>query len=254
MKAQSKNIFTLVSYSILGVAVIASTALASSAWRKVKLRPKRRTIRVTGSAKKRIQSDKIVWSATLDAKDMDRTVAFKKLKSNVQKVLDYLAKKGVKKDEISVGSVSFSERSATEYHGTGAERVEKTVFKGYVTQQTISVTSTDVKRVERISREVTSLLEQGITVHSSDPKYYYTKIGELKIVMLAEASADARDRAENIVSKADRTKLGRLKWAKMGVININPANSTSVSWDGNNDTSSLEKDIITIVHAEYYLD
>ena len=38
------------------------------------------------------------------------------------------------------------------------------------------------------------------------------------------------------------------------VININPANSTQGSWDGNNDTTSLEKDIITIIHATYELE
>ena len=37
----------------------------------------------------------------------------------------------------------------------------------------------------------------------------------------------------------------------MGIININAANSTGTSNEGNNDTSSYEKDIITIVHAEY---
>jgi hypothetical protein len=37
----------------------------------------------------------------------------------------------------------------------------------------------------------------------------------------------------------------------MGIININAANSTGTSNEGNNDTTSREKDIITIVHAEF---
>ena len=40
----------------------------------------------------------------------------------------------------------------------------------------------------------------------------------------------------------------------MGIININPANSTETSEQGNNDKTSLEKDIITIIHADYELD
>jgi hypothetical protein len=40
----------------------------------------------------------------------------------------------------------------------------------------------------------------------------------------------------------------------MGIININPANSTETSEEGNNDTTSIEKDIITIVHAEFELE
>jgi hypothetical protein len=40
----------------------------------------------------------------------------------------------------------------------------------------------------------------------------------------------------------------------MGVININPVNSTDTSWEGKNDTTSLEKDILTIVHVTYEVD
>ena len=36
-------------------------------------------------------------------------------------------------------------------------------------------------------------------------------------------------------------------------ININPANSTATHWQGNNDKTSLEKDVITIVHLTFEL-
>jgi hypothetical protein len=71
--------------------------------------------------------------------------------------------------------------------------------------------------------------------------------------MLAEASKDARTRAENMVHETGGADLDRLLSAQMGVININPANSTATSWEGNNDTASLEKDIISIVRATYTL-
>ena len=37
-------------------------------------------------------------------------------------------------------------------------------------------------------------------------------------------------------------------------INVNPANSTDTNWQGNNDTTSLDKDILTIVHITFALD
>ena len=69
--------------------------------------------------------------------------------------------------------------------------------------------------------------------------------------MLAAAAKDARARAENILRSAGNAAIGKLLVADMGIININPANSTETSEEGNNDTSSLDKDIITIVHAEF---
>ena len=71
--------------------------------------------------------------------------------------------------------------------------------------------------------------------------------------VLAEASKDARNRADNILRNAGGASIARLRDADMGVINVNWANSTETSWEGNNDTSSLEKDIITIVHITYQL-
>jgi hypothetical protein len=40
----------------------------------------------------------------------------------------------------------------------------------------------------------------------------------------------------------------------MGIININPVNSTATSVEGNNDKSSFEKDIITVVRAQFEVD
>jgi len=127
------------------------------------------------------------------------------------------------------------------------------VFKGYQLSQSLEVRSTDVVKVERISREITSLLEACVPVDSGSVSYLYTKLGELKIEMLAEASRDARVRADKMVSAAGAAQLGKLRKADMGVININPADSTETSWGGNNDTTSLDKDIMTIVHCSFDL-
>ena len=235
----------------IGAAMVASTAVGISGWERVRTRPKGRMIDVTGSAKKRIVSDSIEWTATIETKNMDRTGGAKALAAHVKTALDYLSEQGVKKDEIRVRAADVDEVRETEYIGTGDKRIEKTVFKGYKTSQEITVGSSDVARVERISREITQLLERGVPVSSSEPAYFYSKLGELKIEMLAAAARDARVRANSILAETHGGRIARLRSADMGVINVNPANSTETSWEGNNDTSSLEKDIITIVHVTF---
>jgi hypothetical protein len=127
------------------------------------------------------------------------------------------------------------------------------VSAGWRSTQSITIRSGDVARVERVSREVTTMLEQGVELSSLPPSYFYTKLADLKIEMLAEASRDARTRADQILAAAGGGRIGRLLRADMGVINVNPANSTETSWQGNNDTTSLEKDILTIVHVTFEL-
>lgn len=245
--------------NVLGMAAIAagvvvSTWIAASSWRAIRMKPEVRTIDVTGSAKRRITSDLIEWSATIEATSKDRTEAAKELRDEEAKVVDYLKAQGVKAEEIRPSSVNFQQLFDTVYEGKGQDRIEKQVPNGFQTTQTIVVSSTDVTRVERVSREISQLLDQGVSVTSNPPAYFYTKLGELKIEMLAEAAKDARTRADNMIRQAGGTTIGDLRSADMGVININPANVTSTNYEGNNDTTSLEKDIITIVHASFTLD
>jgi hypothetical protein len=242
----------------LGVsaAIVWSTAIAANTWRDVRTRPEKHTIRVTGSAKKRIASDLIQWEAVLEAHAPDRTAAYKLLRQEREKAVELLKSQGIKQDEIQPQSTSFEEQFETQVDvkvmpGNVPVRTEKKISKGFLTRESIIVRSSDVPRIEKASREITSLLEQGISVTSEAPKYFYTRLGELKVEMLAAAGKDARARAENIMRSAGAAPIGKLIVADMGIININPANSSSTSEEGNNDTSSFEKDIITIVHAEF---
>ena len=240
-------------WMIVSVALVIIGINTTRSWERVKLRPPDRTITVTGSAKKRITSDLIEWSATLEHEDRDRTAAYKTLHGYADQAVAYLKEQGVKDEDVALSSATVEELYDTEYVGTGESRVEKTVFRGYSARLSITVRSTDVPRVERLSREITQLLEKGVPITSSAPAYFYTQLGELTIEMLAEAAKDARVRGENIVKQTGGAALGKLRGADMGVINVNPANSTSTSWEGNNDTTSLEKDIITIVHVTFEL-
>jgi hypothetical protein len=238
----------------IAVGMIVSAHVAFGAWERVRTpKPPDRSITVTGSAKRRIVSDYAEWSGSLVTENVDRTAAYRTLHQQIDATVAYLKSQGVKDAELRVSSASFHELTKTEVVGTGKTRVERVVPAGWRTAQAVTIASNDVALVERMSREVTSLLEQGITITSSAPSYFYTKLGELKIEMLAAASRDARTRAENMIKSAGGSGLGKLRAADMGVINVNPANSTDTNWEGNNDTSSLDKDIITIVHATYAL-
>lgn len=241
-------------------AIVWATSITASTYKSIKVKPEHRTIKVTGSAKKRIVSDLIEWDASLEAHAADRIEAYKLLRDEREKAVAFLKAQGIKDADIQPQSSSVQAEYDTKVEMKmfpGAKeptRLETQTFKGYVTREVIVVRSTDVARVEKASREITSLLEQGVSITSGAPSYYYTRLGELKIEMLAAAGRDARARVDNILREAGGGSIKRLKKADMGIININPANSTKTSEEGNNDITSFEKDIITIVHAEFDLD
>lgn len=243
----------------LAIAAVWSTWIVTDTYHSIKVKPEKRTIRVTGSAKKRIVSDLIEWSSTLEARAPDRTAAYKTLRSHTEKTVAFLEAQGIKPDEIQPQSTTVTEDIETLEEikvlpGVKEPvRIEKKIPRGFITTQTIFVRSTDVRRVEKASREVTALLEEGVSITSGAPEYFYTRLSELKVEQLAAAGKDARARADNILKNTGGAGIHKLLDADMGIININPANSTETSHEGNNDRTSLEKDIITIVHAEFEL-
>jgi hypothetical protein len=240
----------VLAWGLLAAGIVVSTFIAAKAWKEVKTRTVR-TIEVTGAAKRRITSDLIEWSARVTARGDDQAGAYRQLKDQVEKVLAYLKQQGVTEKELRPSAVTIEPVMETITTGTGETRTQKVVQHGFQTWQEITVQSHQVDKVERVSREVTTLLEAGVAVTSQPPAYYYTKLGEIKVQMLAEAAKDARMRAEQILHSAGSAALGKLRKGDMGIINVNPPNSTATSWEGNNDTSSLEKDMITVVHCEF---
>ena len=124
---------------------------------------------------------------------------------------------------------------------------------GYNLSQSVTVESQDVEKIDKLSRMITELINQGIAINSQAPKFLYTKLSDLKIEMIGLASQDAKTRAEQI-AKATGNSIGDVRSSRTGVMQVNAKNSTEVSDYGINDTSSLEKTITAVVNVSFSID
>jgi hypothetical protein len=230
----------------LAVALVLSSIVI--AWAYTHTKKSDQAITVTGSARKRIKSDLVVWKAGVSYQGTNPQDAYKSLQDSVPRIKQYLVSKGVPENEITISSVS-----STMLHGKDSNGNETEDIKGYSLHQELQVRSSDVDRIEKISREATELIQQGILLESSAPEYYYTKIADLKIDMLAEASKDAKVRAQQVASSTG-SSIGSVRSARMGVMQITAADSNEVSDSGINDTSALEKDITAVVNVSFAVD
>lgn len=209
-------------------------------------------ISVTGLAEKDFVSDQIVWSGNYSRKMMDLKAAYAQLKADEQTIRSYLLGKGVKDSELVFSAVGIEKEFNTRYDSEG--RMLGTDFTGYKLMQSVSVDSRDIDKVEKISREVTELIQSGIEFNSSSPAYYYSKLSELKIDLLAKASADAKDRAQTI-AKNSGSDLGKIKKATMGVFQITGQNSNEdYSYGGVFNTSSKNKTASITIRIDYAVD
>ena len=241
--AQAREYQTLLSATVLGVALVVAAALGSCAIERVKA--SQQTITVTGSAKKQIRSDLVIWRGWIAHQSGDMRVAYADLRASMAKLRAYLLEKGVAPDQIVETSIQ-----TYALHPTTDSGMESSEILGYRLQQGVEIRSSDVDGVTRISREATELIDQGIALESGSPEYLYTRIQDVKVEMLAAAARDAKLRAEQIAD-ATGNEIGSVRSARMGVLQITPAFSVEVSDYGINDTSSLEKDITAVVSMEF---
>jgi uncharacterized protein len=230
-----------------GVALAIGIVLSSIifGWFYSKTRKADEAITVTGSAKKRISSDLALWSAAVTAESAQLSESYARLTNDIPKIRQYLLSKGIPEDQMTVSSITTTTIKRRDSDGN-----ETSEITGYSLRQQIDVRSNDVSKIEQIARESTELINQGILLESSAPKYYYTKLGDLKIEMLGEAAKDAKDRAEKIASSTGNS-IGSVRSARMGVLQITAADSTDVSDYGVYDTSTIEKDMTAVVNVSF---
>ena len=205
-------------------------------------------IAVTGSARKRIKSDLVVWSAGVTYQAPKLADAYRSLSESVPRVRQYLVSKGIPEEQITVSSISTTPLRKTDENGQDSSEIT-----GYSLRQNLEVRSNDVDKIAQIAREATELINQDILIESNAPQYFYTKLGDLKIEMLGEAARDAKTRAEKIASSTGNN-IGAVRSARMGVMQITAADSTEVSDMGISDTSTIDKDITAVVNISFSVD
>jgi hypothetical protein len=236
---------------ILGICIAAATVVSSmilSGGALKLMKFTREQISVTGSATRQIRSDYAIWSGSFSRREKDLKTAYGNLKGDLDKVREYFASVGVDPKEVIVSQISTETVYKKNEKGNDTNDIQM-----YLLTQGVEIRSGDVDRVATVSRESTGLIEKGVVFVSNAPQYFYTDLDRLKIEMLAKASENAKQRAENMV-RATGNSIGVIRSARMGVFQITPVTSTDVSDWGENDTTSLDKKVMSVVTASFAIE
>ena len=231
----------------IALSVVLSAYLLADAFRN--RNESSNVISVTGLGSKDFASDLIVWSGSFHKMNPELKIAYAELDAAREVINGYLVQKGISSEEIIFSAIDIEQQFDTRYDENGNQLSSE--FKGYRLQQSVQIESRQVELVEGISRNVTELINSGIEFYSNKPNYYYTRLAELKIEMIAEATKDASLRAQKIAENAGGY-LGDLKSADMGVIQIVGQNSSDdYSWGGSFNTTSKNKTASITVNLQY---
>jgi uncharacterized protein len=202
------------------------------------------TLSVTGSATEEVRADSVKWTIGVQRyayADGLGSVQYQ-VQRDAQAVRDWLTKKGIQSEEITINPVFSNE----EYNqNNGAPR-------RWAVHVDVVVAAKDVERIAELSHEVTGLVSQGIFVSPQMPEYFVTSLPEMRVNLMGKAIKDARVRAEKIAESSGRG-VGKLQSAASGVVQVMAKNSVDVSDYGSYDTSTIDKKIMVTVRAAFFL-
>jgi len=232
---------------VLGLLIAAGTVMSTMILSKAVVefqKLQNQTIRVTGSASQNISSDFAVLSMRINARTPDLKLGYNKMNSDVKAIKEFLKEKGIDENAIDVSPIDSYEY----YRRNGAYTSNE--IEGYNVSLTVKVSSKDVNKITEISKQANALVDKNVNITYNTLEYLVSNLDDIKVKMVGEATKNAKARAESMVAGTNG-KIGVMNSARMGVFQIVPLNSTDVSDYGINDTSSLEKKVISTVNATF---
>lgn len=234
---------------VLAVALILSFVFMASAVKNIKATEN--AITVTGSAKERVQSDigKVYGSYERQiARDL-LSLGYKRIgedKASIEKIFTDI---GVTKEELSIAPVSSYEVFDYNYQGVKIEGSGRMVLT-----QSFTVSSSDLEKIKKVSESGEAISGKGIFIQLQAPQYLYSKekLAELRVTLLGKAVEDAKARAD-VIAKGAGSRVSKIESASSGVVQLLAPDSVNVEDYGSYDTTTVEKDVMVTVKAQFKL-
>ncbi len=241
--SETKNFFKSVQF-IIGLCLVISSVIFSVAFYNSRITTD--SISVTGSASQEVVSDNAKFSGNFSRiiKLSNLKSGYEQMAADLKTVKDFLAAQNIVDKDVTISTVSMEQNY--DYNQNNVSSTEK----DYTLRQTVEVASSDVTKIDALAQATQSLINKGVIFSVSPVEYYYKNLPETRVALLSAAVADAKRRADEIVSGTGK-KVGALKSAASGVVQVLPANSLEISDYGTYDTTKINKNVMVTVKATF---
>lgn len=207
-----------------------------------------RYVTVKGVAERDARADLAIWPLRVVAANNDLTAAHASLQASVQKIMQFLAAQQVDTTLATLANFEVSDAFTNQYGGSDRAPTR------YVIRQTVVIRSNDPARVLAASQRVAELVNSGVVLSSGGeygsggPTFVFTGLNKLKPAMIGEATARAREAAEQFAHDS-RSSLGGIRQASQGVFEILPRDQAR----GITEESQITKTVRVVSTVDYFL-
>ena len=205
----------------------------------VRMKQADRAVTVRGLAEREVTADLATWTIAYSAKAGDLQSAQAKADADTKAIRAFF------------GSLGF-DGEAVQPTGANVSQYSSEGITTYTVKQRMSLRTTDIKKAEAAIKRQFDLVKQGVELEEgSGMSFTYTKLNAIKPPMIAEATKDARNSAEQF-AKDSGTDVGSIKSASQGYFEITSRDGDGEGGWGVSDSPYKKVRVVTTV--EYYLD
>jgi hypothetical protein len=237
----------------IGQVLVMAAALVLAAWMLgaafVRSRTADRFATVKGVAERNVDADIGLWPLSFVATDNVLTNAQSKIESQRKTVMEFLKHNGLEAADAELQGLEVTDVQANPYQ-SGPRTGDR-----FIVRMVIMVRSDQPEKIRDASQKVGELVNSGVVLSSGPgggpfdgPTFLFTKLNDLKLEMIAEATASARKAAEQF-AKDSRSKIGGIRRASQGVFEILPRDQAM----GIMEQGQLHKTLRVVTTVDYFL-
>lgn len=231
-----KNNILLASAGVLAIGLIAGGYFMGDGLLRAKLAD--RSVTVRGLAEREVTADLATWTIAYSAQSSSLADAQADIDNDTAAIGKFFTELGFKADALKPTGANVNQ-----YSSNGTPQ--------YTIRQRLSLRTNDIEKAQAAVARQFDLVRRGVVLEDgSGMSYTFTKLDEIKPAMVAEATKDARNSAEQF-AKDSGTDVGGIKSATQGYFSINSRDGDAGGY-GVTDTPYKKVRVVTTV--DFYLD
>lgn len=205
---------------LLAISIIAAGFMVSSGLKE--FRSADRTIYMKGLAQKDVEADLALWTIRHSATGDNLNQVQQNIQNNSEKIRSFLQQNGLAETDIASRRLEVTDLLAQAYRSQGSENSR------FIISEVLVIRTNEVNKVNIAYQNSGELLKQNVSLivqqNQSPIDYIYTGLNDIKPEMIAEATKNAREGAEQF-AKDSGADIGGIKYANQGVFQILPRDS-----------------------------
>ncbi len=205
------------------------------------------TVTVKGISERNVTADLAIWPLRISAASNDLGAANTQIQQSIQQIRQFLQRYKIDSSQVSLQDFSVTDAATNQYSSQRAE-------SRYVIHQTVVVRSEQPDRVLDASQHLAELVTAGVVLSSGGeygsggPTFIFSDLSKLKPEMIAEATARARQGAEQFAHDSG-SRIGGIRDANQGVFEILPRDQAQ----GITEASQIQKTVRVVSTIKYFL-